>query len=270
MTEPLSDLVPIHQEGDQLWVDARTLHASLQVGRDFSNWIRGRLEESGATEGEEFVVLDGSPVLASGFNPTPRRDYWLSIDLSKELAMLERSPTGKKIRRYFIEAEKRYRQQVLALPNFSDPVAAARAWANEMEGKRQALAAQAQAEEQVALLAPKAEQFQALMATEGSYSVSDAAKLLGTGERRLFQLLRDRQILMDANRSGAEHHNIPYQKYLDAGYFDVITRPRPDGKAVTYTPRITPKGLAWLDRKMREEKLLPMPPALPPGSGAQA
>ena len=50
-------LVPIHQENGELWVDARTLHAALQVGRDFSNWIKTRLDEVGAVEGEEFIVL---------------------------------------------------------------------------------------------------------------------------------------------------------------------------------------------------------------------
>jgi anti-repressor protein len=261
MTAPLARLVPVHQEGEHLWIDARTLHAALQLGRDFSNWIRGRLDEAGATEGEEFIVLDGSPIVANAFNPKPRRDYWLSIDLAKELAMLERNAVGKQIRRYFIEAEKEHRRSRAALPNFSDPVEAARAWANELEGKRLALGAQAQAEAQVALLAPKAEQFRALMDTEGSYSVAEAAKLLHTGEGRLFRLLRDRHILMDAARSGAEHHNVPYQKFMDAGYFTLITRPRPDGKHVTHTPRITPKGLAWLERKLREQHLLPLSPA---------
>lgn len=119
-----------------------------------------------------------------------------------------------------------------------------------------------------AILAPKAEQFQALMEAKGSYSVAEAAKLLGTGQGRLFKLLRDRQIFQCGDRSGPEHHNVPYQRYLDAGYFELITRPRPDGERVTYTPRVTPKGLAWLERKMREQMLLPPIQAL--GQGAQA
>lgn len=119
-----------------------------------------------------------------------------------------------------------------------------------------------------ASLAPQAQQFQALMATDGTYSVADAAKILRTGELRLFKLLRDRQILMSEARSGAEHHNVPYQQYIDRGYFTVITRPRNDGERLTYTTRVTPKGLAWLQRKMTEQQLLPA--ALPAPVGAQA
>lgn len=119
-----------------------------------------------------------------------------------------------------------------------------------------------------AILAPKAEQFQALMEAKGTYSVAEAAKLLHTGENRLFKLLRERQIFQDGHRSGGDHHNVPYQRYLDAGYFELRTRPRPDGKQVTYTPRVTPKGLAWLERGMREQMLLSPIQAL--GQGAQA
>ena len=111
-----------------------------------------------------------------------------------------------------------------------------------------------------ALLAPKAQVYDALMDADGTYAVGDAAKLLGTGELRLFALLRERQVLMDKKRSGAEHHNLPYQRYLDAGYFTVVTRPRPNGEGgkVSQTPRVTAKGLAWLQRSMSRQGLLPL------------
>ncbi|ULH16010.1 phage antirepressor KilAC domain-containing protein [Deinococcus sp. KNUC1210] len=82
-------------------------------------------------------------------------------------------------------------------------------------------------EAQVAVLAPKALVYDALISAYGTYSVGDAAKVkvLGTGEVRLFRTLRDRSILMDGARSGVEHHNVPYQRFIEAGYFTVITRP---------------------------------------------
>ena len=251
-------LVPVHQENGELWVDARTLHAALQVGRDFSNWVKARIEEVGAVEGEEFIVLDGSPNLASKWGGSNRRDYWLSLDLAKEVAMLERNEIGKAIRRYFIQFEREARAQTLALPNFSDPVQAARAWADECEARQLEAHAREAAEQQLATLAPQAEQFQALMSADGTYSMAEAAKILRTGEVRLFKLLRDRRILMDGQRSGPEHHNVPYQEYLERDYFRLITRPRPDGKRLTYTTRVTAKGLAWLQKGMTQQGLLPL------------
>lgn len=93
------------------------------------------------------------------------------------------------------------------------------------------LEAEAKARAALELAAPKVEAFEALMHADGTYAVGAAAKLLGTGELRLFALLRERQVLMDKARSGTEHHNLPYQRYLDAGYFVVITRPRPGGES---------------------------------------
>lgn len=102
-----------------------------------------------------------------------------------------------------------------------------------------------------ALLTPKAQVYDALISADGTYAVGDAAKLLGTGELRLFALLRDRGVLMNRHTSGAEHHNLPYQRFIDAGYFKVITRPRPgDASRVTQTTRVTAKGLGWLQRRM--------------------
>ena len=90
-----------------------------------------------------------------------------------------------------------------------------------------------------------------------------AAKLLGTGELKLFRTLRERQVLMDGTRSGVEHHNLPYQRFLDAGYFTVVTRPRPGGDTgrVSQTTRVTAKGLAWLQRSLERQGLLLARPA---------
>lgn len=124
--------------------------------------------------------------------------------------------------------------------------------------------------EENAILAPQAQQFQALMSADGTYSMDAAAKILGSGEKRLFQLLRDRQILMDRNRSGPENHNIPYQQYLEREYFRVTTSAAPDGKHISRTTRVTPKGLAWLERQMRSQRLLPAPPPQGPPAGPRA
>ncbi len=98
------------------YCNARDLHASLQVGRDFSNWIKGRIEEYSFVEGVDFVVFD-SPNLA---NQKKRRggdrrsiDYHLSLDMAKELAMIENNEVGRAVRRYFIQAEKELRQRII-------------------------------------------------------------------------------------------------------------------------------------------------------------
>lgn len=84
--------------------DARDLHGTLEVRRDFTNWLKGRIDEYGFEEGEDF-----SPVLAKTppENGRPRTDYHLTLDMAKELAMVENNDRGRQVRRYFIACEKR-------------------------------------------------------------------------------------------------------------------------------------------------------------------
>lgn len=86
-------------------VDARRLHAFLGVGRDFSTWIADRIQEYDFAEGEDF-----SPVLGKGRGGRPSIDYFLTLDMAKELAMVERSAKGREARRYLIDCECQFRQ----------------------------------------------------------------------------------------------------------------------------------------------------------------
>lgn len=85
-------LIPVFAAGStersQLVCNARDLHAFLQVGRDFSNWIKNRIEQYGFEEGADFVTC--SPNLASETHGGQNKaDYHLTLDMAKELAMIE-------------------------------------------------------------------------------------------------------------------------------------------------------------------------------------
>lgn len=88
-------------------VDARTLHAFLEVGRDFTNWIKSRIDKYRFTEHQDFTIISRSPELASG-NRGAATDYHLTLDTAKELAMVENNDQGRAARRYFIECERRH------------------------------------------------------------------------------------------------------------------------------------------------------------------
>ena len=105
-------------------VNARELHGALGVGRDFSTWIKGRIERYGFKEDYDFVIsskleefMFDSTVLV---NQTCVRggdrksiEYHVSLDMAKELAMVENNEKGRQARRYFIEAEKQFKQQLV-------------------------------------------------------------------------------------------------------------------------------------------------------------
>jgi len=76
----------------------------MEVGKDFSTWITDRIKQGGFVPGVDFEIFD-SPISGnqSGRGGDRRsKDYALSLDMAKHLAMMERTPKGKEARRCFI------------------------------------------------------------------------------------------------------------------------------------------------------------------------
>ncbi|ELW2420137.1 antA/AntB antirepressor family protein, partial [Escherichia coli O157] len=90
-----------------LLVNARDLHTFLDVGKRFASWIVERIAEYGFVENQDFMII--SQVREKIGRGRPAKDYHLTLDTAKELAMVERNEKGRQIRRYFIECEKKLR-----------------------------------------------------------------------------------------------------------------------------------------------------------------
>jgi phage anti-repressor protein len=111
------DVVPIEIQpraigGEEVnAVDARQLHEWLEVGKYFSDWFRQRVRQYGFVEGVDYVQI-ASQFCEAKRGGQNRRDFTLSIDMAKELAMVERTERGRQARRYFIECERRARESV--------------------------------------------------------------------------------------------------------------------------------------------------------------
>lgn len=85
-------------------VNARELHERLQISTRFDTWINRRISEYNFVESLDFIEC--SNLSNRGFFKTETKDYHLTLDMAKELCMLERSELGRQARRYFIEMEK--------------------------------------------------------------------------------------------------------------------------------------------------------------------
>ncbi|EFO33782.1 toxin-antitoxin system, toxin component, Bro family [Roseibium sp. TrichSKD4] len=88
-------------------VDARELHGFLECGEEFAHWIKQRISQYGFVENRDFVTFR-----ENSQKGRPRQEYALSLDMAKELAMVERNDKGKQARQYFIECERRAKQPV--------------------------------------------------------------------------------------------------------------------------------------------------------------
>lgn len=102
--------------------------------------------------------------------------------------------------------------------------------------------------QQVIELEPRALVADTIADSKGNHSMAEAAKMLGTGQNRLFKKLRGLGILIQMGIN----KNIPYQRFVDAGYFRVIaTTFLVDGvEMAKSTTRVTPKGITWLVGKL--------------------
>ncbi|RIV20320.1 phage antirepressor protein [Fibrisoma montanum] len=96
--------VATNEQGSQV-VSARELHSFLESKQQFADWIKNRIDKYGFVEDQDFTTF--SEIYEKG---RPRINYALTLDMAKELAMVEANEKGQQARRYFIECEKQYRQ----------------------------------------------------------------------------------------------------------------------------------------------------------------
>ncbi|EXL06211.1 antirepressor [Brucella anthropi] len=104
-------------------VNARDLHDFLESGQDFSTWIKNRISQYGFVDGQDFVI-EAAPQNYGAGNRGSRIEYHLSLDMAKELSMVERNEKGKVARQYFIECERRAKEP-LAIPTTAEAFASA-------------------------------------------------------------------------------------------------------------------------------------------------
>ncbi len=226
-------------------VDARELWRALEVGRDFSNWIKSRIAELGLVEGVDFEKLNGSasPNLASA----NRVDYVVGLDAAKHIALAERTEVGRRVRAYFIEAEKRARDPLAVLANLSTPDLH-----RLLLTQNERLLA---AESAVEAVRPKVEAFDRVMSAGDTIGFREATKILrdstGVTERELAATLRrlgwaQRLDGRLAPASYGEGRGYVTSRLSEWSGADGATHARPEF-------RITPKGLARLAEILRPE-----------------
>ncbi|HII3692621.1 TPA: antA/AntB antirepressor family protein, partial [Pasteurella multocida] len=110
-----SNLIPVFNgtiQNTQIQLcNARELHAFVESKREYATWIKDRITDYGFIENEDYIIV------TERTNGRPRKEYHITLDMGKELGMVERNEKGRQIRKHFIEIEKRAKQpQQLTLP----------------------------------------------------------------------------------------------------------------------------------------------------------
>ena len=92
-------------------VSARELHTFVESKRQFADWIKNRIEKYGFVENVDYVTF--SQNCEKG---RPSQEYFITLDMAKQLAMVENNEKGMQVRKYFIECEKQLKEQTAPQP----------------------------------------------------------------------------------------------------------------------------------------------------------
>lgn len=228
-----STIIPL-DSNDSFPVNARDLHTFLEVGKDFSNWIKDRIETFGFIKEKDF-----SPKLAktSAAGGRPSIEYSLTLSMAKELSMVERNDRGKQARQYFIKCEEELAKASLNPAQLLNDPATLRGMLIGYTEQVIAL------ENKVQELAPKAAGLDRIAGTDGTLTITESAKSLGVPPRSLFTWLEDNKWIY---KRGAEW--LPFQTKINAGVMDCKVRTFA-GSTTDHTvtqARLTPKGISIL------------------------
>lgn len=253
-------LIPIKNNNGRTVVNARDLHKFLESKKDFSSWIKDRIERYDLAENEDYVVF--TEIGENSKGGRPKKEYALTLDAAKELSMVEGNEKGKQARKYFIACEKKLKGEN---PSYLiiDPIKRAEVWIQE-EKERQALKEQAKqlAEENKSLEnrieedVPKVIFAMAVTESKRSCLVAELAKIIcqngmEAGQNRLFKWLRKKGYL----GTKGEYYNQPTQRSIESGLFEIKKRviTKPNGSTITVsTPMVTPAGQLHILNKFLE------------------
>ena len=243
-TEELLNIRTDEETGETI-ISGRELHESLKVSTQYTKWFE-RMSEYGFVENIDYVLVSQKCPTNNPKNPyTIRTDHLLKLDMAKEIAMIQRTPEGKRIRQYLIQVEKAWNSPEKIMER---ALLIAKNNINRLEIENKAMK-------------PKALFADAVASSDQSILVGELAKLLKqngvkTGEKRLFQYLRDNGYLI--KRQGSDH-NLPTQRSMELGIMEiketVINKPNGDVK-INKTTKITGKGQTYfIDKFLSAEQI---------------
>ena len=182
----MSELIPIQDRDGIQAVMGRDLHKFLEVGRDYTNWFK-QMVGYGFIEGQDFT-----PDLAKSTGGRPRADHIVSLDMAKEISMIQRTEKGKQARQYFIECERRAKEPAQLSPEelMARAIKVADSTIKELEAKTadQALALEA--------AKPKVEYYDHCVSIESDVmTVKDWGAHFGLTEPQARQKLLDAKMI---------------------------------------------------------------------------
>ena len=236
----MNGLLKINYGTEQPTVSARDLHEALEIKTAFKDWFP-RMTEYGFEAGKDF-----SSEMSKSTGGRPAVDYQISIDMAKQICMIQRSPEGKQIRQYFLDLEKAWNtpEQI-----FARALKMADKTIDKLKSDNAILI------EDNERMKPKEIFADAVSTSDTSILIGELAKILRqngvqTGQNKLFEWMRCNGYLI--KRKGSDW-NMPTQRAMDMDLFEiketVINQPNGSTK-ISKTTKVTGKGQQYFINKL--------------------
>lgn len=247
----MSELIPINYNGEEPTVSARDLHAGLEIKSNFTTWF-DRMCEYGFTELDYKKCF---PNLESGCNGGQNMiDYQISVDMAKQICMIQRSEKGRQYRQYFLDLEKAWNtpEQVFARAlKMADRTIA------KLKDSVKSLSTEVNMKNQIiGELKPKADYYDEILNNPGLVTITQIAKDYGMSGKRMNEVLHDLGIQYKQSDQW-----LLYSKYHGMGYthsktVDIV---RSDGRPdVKMNTKWSQKGRIFLYETLKENGILPV------------
>lgn len=244
----MTDIINVSYENERPTVSGRELHEMLRIDSNYTTWFK-RMCEYGFIENQDYIALFQKRKTAQG-NETTYTDHQLTLDMAKQICMIQRTDEGRRYREYFLDIERRW----------NDPYSVmARSLIFARKQLESITTSLREANVQIDAMKPKARFADAVSASGNSILVGNLAKILrqngvDINQNKLFEWLRCNDYLMSAKGS---RYNLPTQRSVERGWFEIKERTilNPDGSIkTTYTPMVTGKGQVHIIDKFIKNK----------------
>lgn len=238
----MNELLKVNYDNDRITLSARELHEFLEIKTKYKDWFP-RMCTYGFDENVDYRAMAQKRATAQG-NETTYVDHEITLDMAKEIAMIQRSEKGKEVRQYFLELERKWNSPEAVM---NRALEYSRKQVKALMEEKQGLI------EENNQLKPKALFADAVSASNESILIGQLAKLIRQngyeiGQNRLFEWMRENEYLIKKG----ERYNQPTQKSMDLGLFEVKERTisNPDGSTrITLTTKVTGKGQVYFINK---------------------
>lgn len=236
----MNDLITVTYNNDRPTVLGRDLHEKLEIKTPYTQWFE-RMTEYGFTENVDYMTFHKNVTRADGTEmPKPQMNHQLTLDMAKQICMLQRSDAGRRYREYFLEVERKWNdpQAVMA----RSLIYANRQLAS-VTGQLEA------ANKKIEKLEPKAAYFDTVASADGSTSFRETAKLFKVAEKTFTKFIEENNLCY----RDSHKRLIPYAERQKSGWFEVkeVTITTSTGIKTTIYTKITPKGRTEIFKRLQ-------------------